>query len=94
MTSLPAALETGVMQERTALPLRCTVHAPHWARPHPNLVPGRSRTSRSTHNKGISGATSTEVGFPLTFSWIGMHLILVGNSQLMSPIHKPVRLCL
>ena len=29
----------GVMQDRTAFPSRCTVHAPHCETPQPNLVP-------------------------------------------------------
>ena len=35
---LPTA-ETGVRQERTGLPFRCTVQAPHWPMPQPYLVP-------------------------------------------------------
>src|SRR5215213_7323116 len=36
--------------------------------PHPNFVPLRSRTSRSTQSSGMSGATSTVVDFPLTLN--------------------------
>jgi len=35
----PATLETGVMQERVASPLMCTVQAPQSAMPQPNFVP-------------------------------------------------------
>ena len=59
VTFLPATLETGVMQERVASPLMCTVQAPHSAMPQPNFVPVMSRVSRSTHSKGICGSTST-----------------------------------
>ena len=38
-------------QERIGVPSRCTVQAPHWAMPQPNLVPVMPRTSRSTHSK-------------------------------------------
>ena len=61
VTVLPAALETGRTQERTAAPLRCTVQAPHCAMPQPNFVPFRSRTSRSTQSSGMSAGTSTRV---------------------------------
>ena len=36
----------GVMQERAAAPLRCTVQAPHIEMPQPNLVPVRLSVSR------------------------------------------------
>src|SRR5205809_7205307 len=54
--------------ERTALPFTCTVHAPHSAIPHPYLVPFRPIVSRITHNRGVSGSTSTEYIFPLILS--------------------------
>src|SRR5437899_400880 len=41
----PAAA-SGITQERTALPSRCTVHAPHWARPQPKLGPWSPRSLR------------------------------------------------
>src|SRR5438046_4364052 len=36
---LPVTAETGVVHERTGLPSTWIVHAPHNARPQPNLVP-------------------------------------------------------
>src|SRR5512133_4106280 len=69
---IPDTAETGMPQERTGALLRCTVHAPHCEMPHPNLVPLRLRTSRSTQSNGISGGTSTVVGFPLTVREMGM----------------------
>src|SRR5882672_2095043 len=66
VTFLPAAADTGVEQERTGCPSRCTVHAPHWAMPQPNLVPVRRSESRSTHSRGVSGAASTLRVLPLT----------------------------
>ena len=47
-------LETGVTQERRATPSMSTVQAPHWEMPHPNLVPLRSRLSRSAQRSGRS----------------------------------------
>src|SRR3954453_7893968 len=64
VTVLPEMVETCVMQERTASPLTCTVHAPHRAMPHPNLVPVIPSVSRNTHSSGISGLTSTVCGLP------------------------------
>ena len=65
-----AAADTGTEQERTGSPFRCTVQAPHWAMPQPNFGPFTSSTSRSTHNRGISGSTSTLCLLPLTVSSI------------------------
>jgi hypothetical protein len=50
--------ETGVTQERIGSPSRCTVQAPHWAMPHPNLVPVRPSPSRRAQSSGVSGSTS------------------------------------
>jgi len=43
VTARPFTSPTGRTQERTGLPSRWTVQAPHWAMPHPNLVPVRPR---------------------------------------------------
>src|SRR6266545_7485680 len=69
-TFWPAAADTGTEQERTGSPFRCTVQAPHWAMPQPNLGPFTSSTSRNTHKRGISGSTSTLDFLPLTVSSI------------------------
>src|SRR5213083_80521 len=50
--------ETGVMQERTGLPSRWIVQAPHKARPQPNFVPVIPSTSRITQSNGVSSSTS------------------------------------
>ncbi|MNE95124.1 hypothetical protein D3C80_1931720 [compost metagenome] len=55
---LPATADTGVMHERNGAPSTCTVQAPHWAIPQPNLVPVKCTTSRSTQSKGMSSGTS------------------------------------
>src|SRR5215510_8068593 len=53
------------MQERTALPSTCTVHAPHCAMPQPYLVPVRPTCSRIAHSRGVLGLTSTSMELPL-----------------------------
>src|SRR5260370_42486119 len=63
---------TVVMQERTAWPPTRTVHAPQSPDPHPYLAPLRFNTSRSTHNRGISGETSTVAATLFTFNLIGI----------------------
>src|SRR5712691_7052771 len=70
VTFLPATAETGVTHARTGLPSTCTVHAPHWAMPHPYLVPVRFRFSRTTQRRGTSGSTSTCWALPLTVTEI------------------------
>src|SRR5207248_6728242 len=62
---LPAACATVVWHERTALPSRCTVQAPHCATPQPNFVPVIFKCSRMTHNSGVEGSTSTVWLLPL-----------------------------
>src|SRR5262252_236101 len=59
---------TGIEQERTTLPFRCTEQAPHCATPHPYLVPVRPTCSRITHNSGVPGSTCTSLVLPLIFS--------------------------
>src|ERR1700704_81897 len=98
VTFLPAAADTGVEQERTGCPSRCTVHAPHWAIPQPNLVPVRWSESRSTHKRGVSGAASTLRGLPLTMKEtmkapLGKTMDLTLNlipADLGSPSTRPV----
>jgi hypothetical protein len=69
----PATLEMGVMHERVASPLICTVQAPQSAIPHPNFVPVMFRVSRSTQRRGICGSTSTVVDFPLSAKVMAIH---------------------
>jgi hypothetical protein len=68
----PATLETGVIHERVASPLMCTVQAPHSAIPHPNLVPVMFNVSRNTQRSGICGSTSTVVDFPFSVKVVPM----------------------
>jgi len=65
VTVLPATADSGVTQERVARPSTCTVQAPHWAMPQPNLVPVMPNCSRMTHRSGMSGSTSTVEALPL-----------------------------
>ena len=72
----PAGLRHRRLARPGARPSICTVQAPHWPIPQPNLVPLKFRTSLSTQSKGMSAGTSTVEVFPLTFSVKGMVLIL------------------
>src|SRR5882724_69319 len=65
VTLRPATVDSGVTQERMALPSRWTVHAPQSAIPQPNLVPVRPATSRTAHSKGMLGSASSVVDLPL-----------------------------
>src|SRR5215471_14579879 len=69
---LPAAADTATLHDRVARPSMRTVQAPHWAMPHPYLVPVSFNESRSTHSSGVSGSTSTLCAMPLTISEIDM----------------------
>src|SRR5690349_16045870 len=73
VTCLRPTVATDVMHDLVGTPLRWTVQAPHLPTPQPYLVPGSSRLSRSTHNNGVSEATSTVRDWPLTLSvYFGM----------------------
>src|SRR5262249_2071000 len=65
-TAAFATAPSGVMQERTARPSMCTVHAPHMPMPQPNFVPLSPISSRMTHRSGVSSATLTETGRSLS----------------------------
>src|SRR5579871_6664935 len=67
-----AAMDTVVMQDRSARPLICTVQAAHWPMPQPYLVPCSLSMSRSAHNRGISAGASRVTGRPLTVSLYGI----------------------
>src|ERR1700704_3002397 len=72
VTLRPATVESGVMQERMALPSKWTVQAPHSAIPQPNLVPVRPANSRTAHNRGMLGSASNVVGLPLSTNEVDM----------------------
>src|SRR5438093_12544677 len=65
VTLFPTAAPTGMMQERTALPFTCTVHAPHCAMPQPNFVPVSLSSSRITHRRGVLSSERAETCLPL-----------------------------
>jgi hypothetical protein len=73
MARLPIA-PTGRRQERRGLPSICTVQAPHWAMPQPNLVPVMPSTSRSTQSSGVSAGPSKVRFSPLIFRFISKNL--------------------
>src|ERR1700692_904999 len=73
VTLRPATVDSGVTQERMALPSRCTVHAPQSAMPQPNLVPGRPATSRTAHSRGMLGSASSVVDLPLSTNVVDMN---------------------
>ena len=53
-------------------PSTCTVQAPHWAMPQPNLVPVRPSRSRSTQSRGMSAGAFTSRSAPLTVSFMAL----------------------
>src|SRR6516165_1099016 len=62
----PPTSDIGMLQERIASPLRCTVQAPQSATPQPNFVPVRPSSSRKYHMSGIDGSPSNVRSCPLT----------------------------
>src|SRR5688572_19429693 len=84
--------ETGVTQERTGLPLMCTVQAPHRPMPQPNLAPFSSSSSRSTQSSGVSASTSTVRCSPLTLMvWLMRYLGMRGRFARAKPNFRPSR---
>src|SRR6266478_8137265 len=81
----PATLETGVMQERVASPLMCTVQAPQSAMPQPNFVPVMFSVSRSTQRSGMSGLTSTDCDLPFKVKLMAMESSLQQTNILQQP---------
>ena len=85
-TFLPATSDIGVVQERTASPLMCTVQAPHNATPQPNLVPVRPSSSRKYHMSGIEGSPPNVRSCPLTWTFtMSVFLHLSAQSVFFSP---------
>src|SRR6058998_1966105 len=68
VTALPSTSDTGIAQERTALPSMWTVQAPQDAMPQPNLVPVILRCSRRTHSNGVLPSTATSLRWPFTIN--------------------------
>src|SRR6185503_11141741 len=61
----PLTEESGVVHERTALPLTWTVQAPQSAAPQPNLVPVSFSSSRMTHSRGVLSSERADTCLPL-----------------------------
>src|SRR5688500_6785922 len=81
VTRAPLTADTGVMQERSAFPSTCTVQAPHWAMPQPNLVPVSLSSSRSTQSSGVLSSDCTETALPLRLNaTIGWYLLVERES--------------
>src|SRR5579863_2222746 len=96
VTVLPATIATGTWHERTALPSRCTVQAPHMPAPQPYFVPVSLRCSRTTQSSGVSGPASTLAGLLLTVKVIAithyrMRKGLAQYSEFPNRIHPTVR---
>src|SRR6185437_7830564 len=64
--ALPETAATGVTQERISLPSNSTEHAPHCARPHPNLGPCRWSSLCRTYRSGVSRLAVTLCTRPFT----------------------------
>src|SRR4051812_2961413 len=71
----PPTVDIGVWHDRTALPSRCTVHAPQNPAPQPNFVPVRPSSSRRYQSSGMSGSPSNDRLDPLIVN-VTMELIL------------------
>src|SRR5262249_34581968 len=84
----PAAAETGVEQERTALPSMCTVQAPHRDIPQPYFVPVRPRRSRRTHRRGMSSGAVTSWSRPFTLRRT-RGLLLLNRDKRTRPTQPP-----
>src|SRR5215510_14138582 len=83
VTDFRPTAETCVWQARAGVPSRWMVHAPHSPTPQPYFVPTRPNASRSTHNIGVSDATSTEWVRPLT---LRVYLLMAGRqAEVESP---------
>src|SRR5206468_745583 len=59
----------------------CTMQAPHWPAPQPNLVPVSFSSSRSTHKRRVLSGAATPTGLPLTVNLIAMMAPLCGAAD-------------
>jgi len=76
-TFAPSRAPIGTEHDRMAVPLICTVQAPHCAIPQPNFVPVKPMTSRKTQRSGVSGSMLTCRDTPLTLSVVSVSLLIV-----------------
>src|SRR5215467_8204953 len=82
---LPSTSDTGMAQERVALPSMCTVQAPQDAMPQPNLVPVSLRCSRRTHSSGVLPSTFTSLRWPFTVN-AAMTFLLRPDDSFDAPV--------
>src|SRR5262245_7055585 len=66
VTALPCTAESGITQERTGSPSRCTVQAPHCASPQPKWGLLSLRLLRRAYKSGMFGSALTDTGLPST----------------------------
>src|SRR5712691_12954021 len=71
-TALPCTADTGMRQENMRSPSMCTMQAPHWPAPQPNLVPVSFSSSRSTHRRRVPSGAATLTCLLLTVNSIAM----------------------
>src|SRR5213593_1249677 len=72
VTALPCTADEGMRQENMRSPSMCTMQAPHWPAPQPNLVPVSFSSSRSTHRRRVLSGALTLTGLPLTLKLIAI----------------------
>ena len=72
VTFAPSQDSASKVQDLTALPSRCTTHAPHWLVSQPIWVPVRQSRSRSNCTSSVRGSTSADAVLPFTVmeTWI------------------------
>ena len=68
VTACRRTADTGSEQERRGWPSRCTVQAPHWAMPQPNLVPVSPICRARPTIAGCRGRHRPHRARPLTLS--------------------------
>src|ERR1700730_14306234 len=72
VVSLPCAMTARVKQDKTRLPSRCTVQAPHAPRSHPFFVPVSSNRPLNVSTSVTRGSTTSRSLFPFTFKLISV----------------------
>src|SRR2546428_12206069 len=72
VTALPCTADAGMRQENMRSPSMCTMQAPHWPAPQPNLVPVSFSSSRSTHRRRVPSGAATLTCLLLTVNSIAM----------------------
>src|SRR5258705_14006297 len=80
---------TGMEQERTTSPFRCTEQAPHCATPQPYLVPVRPTCSRITHRSGVLSSTCTSRVAPLMLSFAILSPPVIQPRNSIRETHSP-----